>query len=1298
MKPKAIQVGKKINFRRQYENIPEILEYLVSEFPYKGSTYITQSGEEEFITYEIMQKLALEYLYVLQQKGVKPGDILMVETTNPKEFHILFWSCILGGIIITPLSQPTSWVEGSESIEVLKRLWSKLDKPIIITQEDHGIYYETMKDMKGLEEIRYITIGQLASTRKGVCYERTVHDVAYIQFSSGTTGDPQGAMLTNSNILSACTSTAHGLEIDDDGVLFSWLPHTHNLGTFVPFIVGMMQANNMFYMTPDTFISNPSLFVKKISEHHGSWFCINNFGLGWMTNKIPEENLEGIDLSSIQYIFPGAENISESVIESFYRKFEKYGMGKEVIRPGYGLTEATIAISLTPVGVGNTVEFISRKELLGNNRAVPVQVEDAQDGVSFTSNGIPLPGVTIRIADENGDTMDEDCVGEIQLQCKSIYKGYYGSETTVRSNVKNDWLCTGDLGYYHDGMLFIVGRKKDIIIIRGINYMVTDLEDIIYKNVEIPRGMLAITSVMNQEKHEEPVVFVQYKGALEDFVSLKKAISTSINEKFGLNLQNVIPLETILKTSSGKIKRYLMKMQYESGMYKELADKLEQLYNEPTQMKREILAPINEIQEFIRNIWAEVLNREAKTISIDDSFATLGGQSVQAYQMLSKISEYVGRELGHDMIATCKTIEDIYAYISKKTSNTEEKKEVKVESIGQNQKVAITGMAFRVPGAKDQDTFWENLCVKKDCIRQVSQKRKALANVKVWEDWIGELEDIDSFDYDFFEISKNEAKFMDPQQRLVMEVAYEALTDAGMIVDSRAGEKCIGVYSAISANTYYSLVGDYVTTHEIEKVNAKALVGNMNNIVSAHISHQHNFTGPVMAIDTACSSYMTALHYGSQAIVNKETEGAVIIGSNIIATPIVTKLAKKAGIISSTSKSKVFDAAADGSLLGEGIVVLYIETLQKAIEDNKHIYGVIEGSAINNDGFALSVMAPNPKGQFKVIEKAYANANIRPEQVSYIEAHGTGTRIGDPIEINALSRVFKTQRTETSKIGIGSVKTNIGHLLSAAGGVSLLKVLLCMQHKKLVPSLHMENINPLLEIEKTPFKVMTDLTEWEPTPGCNRIAGITSLGLGGTNAHVILSEWDNKVVASENKWHLLTVSAKTEKALLRAVEDMKVIIKKDHNTKLNDICFTANRYRRHYPYRAACIIDDANKENIEFLREKAFKGKPSHINIYIGQESEAWKCLVTKLRKVVSKEINVYIVNENKEIFIESDINMFFEDSSNDVDEKLFLMIIRQLYLRGEVIKWDILYPNGTGRLVNLPAYPFEKNCVWINK
>lgn len=1351
MNNRALQVGEEINFRRKYKNIPEILEVLVNEFPDRGSTYIAPSGHEECITYKEMKAVALQYLYTLQQAGVKAGDVVMVETTNPKEFHLLFWTCMFGGMIIAPLSQPTSWVEGSEGVEVLRRLWAKLDKPIIITQEEHGRYYEAIQEMEGFEKISYMTVGQLVTTDMGKRHERAPDDVAYIQFSSGTTGDPQGAMLTHNNILCACTSTAHGLKIDDEGVLFSWLPHTHNLGTFVPFIIGMMQANNMYYMTPATFVSNPYLFVKKLSQHNGSWFCINNFGLSWMANQVSDEQLEGIDLSAMQYIFPGAENISKSVIDNFYSKFEKCGMDKGVIRPGYGLTEATIAVSLTPVGVGNAVQVISRKELLSNNRAVLVEEGNEQEGVSFTSNGSPLPGVTIRIADENGDTVDEDCIGEIQLQCKSIYIGYYGETAKERSNVKDGWLCTGDLGYYHDGMLFIVGRKKDIIIIRGINYMVTDLEDIIYKHVDIPRGMLAITGVMNQDKQEEPVVFVQYRGELEDFVPFKKAICKSINEEIGLNVQQVIPLKSIVKTSSGKIKRYLMKMQYESGMYKEIVDQLARLCNETITIQKEMVLPENPLQAYIRECWAQVLSIDASKISIEDSFTALGGQSVQAYQMISKISAYIKEELGHDMIATCKTIKDIEAYINKQLSKDVKKVEDKPEqehpkSLSQKQKVAITGIAFKMPGANDQDTLWHNLCNEKSSIAQVSEKRKALASVEKWEDWIGEVEDIDSFDYDFFEITQEEAQFMDPQQRLVMEVAYEALADAGMIVDSGMHEKCVGVYAGISANTYYTLVCDYIREHGMKDVHPKTLVGNMSNIISAHISHQYNFTGPVMAIDSACSSYMTALHYGAQAIADAKIEGAVIIGSNIIATPFMTELAKKAGIISTTNLSKVFDKDADGSLLGEGVVVIYMESLEKAQQDYKHIYGVIEGSAINNDGFALSVMAPNPKGQFKVIEQAYSNARIQPEQVSYIEAHGTGTKIGDPIEINALSRVFKGCKDRDEKIGIGSVKTNIGHLLSAAGGAALMKVLMCMKNKKLVPSLNMENVNPLLEIDKTPFEVVTDLIEWKPAVGNQRMAGITSLGLGGTNAHVIISEWKSKQVINEHKCHLLTVSAKTEEALSRAIERMSSYVGAQED-KLSDICFTANRYRRHYQYRAACVMDETDWQRGRLIWQKHLTGKMSRVNLYIGDLSKAckasgcelWSKLLIALQKLTAKEIRVYTKASNqllyealkdethikvscssseleqaialKETFVgiemsaseqalltQNGAKLVYMTACGEEDEKLLLRVVQQMYLMGMDIKWKVLYPNGTGQLVNLPAYPFQKNSVWINQ
>ena len=710
----------------------------------------------------------------------------------------------------------------------------------------------------------------------------------------------------------------------------------------------------------------------------------------------------------------------------------------------------------------------------------------------------------------------------------------------------------------------------------------------------------------SKTQQEELLAFIKYKSSIEKFLPLRKSIIDKLHEALGVEITHVIPVSAIPKTTSGKVQRFQLRKNFENGEYDDLLREIEECIQKKQNKEKSIQQPRNELEMFLRESWSKILNIPEQSISIDDAFFALGGNSIKAYQLLDEISKHLKREVGSELLASCKTIRQISEYIEGMPS-VDKNSAIELETdnrIDMDKAVAITGLALRLPGAKNQQEFWNNLCSKKDCISQISPKRKELSGKPEWNDWLGELEDIECFDNEFFEISAEEAKFMDPQQRLILETSYEALEDAGMIPGLEE-ERNIGVYSGISTNTYYQLLARYIEKYGAEKLHPNTMVGNMHNITAAIISHAYNFTGPALSIDTACSSFLAALHHAVEAIRHKSIEGAVVTSANILVVPIAHILSKTAGIVSSTKNARVFDKDADGTVLGEGVVVVYLEPLAKAIKENKNIYAVIRGSAINNDGYSLGIMAPNPKGQYKVLLEAYNDAKLSPGEIGYIEAHGTGTTIGDPIEVNALSKLFSEYNVEkSSNIGIGSVKTNIGHLLSASGGASLAKVLLCLKNKKLVPSLHMEEINPALQIEKTPFYVVQEVEEWKVKEGSTRKAGINSFGLGGTNVHLILEEWNqsHNIQKEKRKVNLLTLSAKSERALEVMIKQTEDMLRDLPELNIHDMCFTRNRYRKHYSYRAACVISENEKaRTLEGIKRGQFlKGRSAKTCIYIG--------------------------------------------------------------------------------------------------
>ncbi|WP_268624803.1 beta-ketoacyl synthase N-terminal-like domain-containing protein [Paenibacillus alvei] len=1247
MSKKAIQHGKSLTLPAEYHNLAEMIQYVANQYPQKGLTFVDASGNEEFLRYPELVKNARQCLSMLYRKGIRPGEVIILEIDQSKDFYCTFWACILGGIVAAPVSQPTSWKPLSAGLLKLTRIWEVLQKPIIIMEEHNRKYYESLQQSSHYEGIHFISTQELETEGDGEPYDAQPDELAFLQFSSGSTGIPKGVKLSSRNILINALAMAERFETKESDTVFTWLPHTHDMGLFVQHITPIVSGSNIVIFSPYTFVRSPYLFLRKMSEHRATWFGSTNFGFDWMVQKIADEKLASLDLSSLRFVLNGAEPISIHVVNSFAKKFEPCGYKPEMMLPAYGMAEATVGVSISRMDEVPKVEYISRSKLIHAQLAVPVQETDERDRLPFVHEGTPLPEISIRIADEHGNTVDEYVVGEIQIQGGSVTSGYYNRDDLTESLFVDGWLHTGDLGFIAEGSLVVSGRMKDIIFIRGQNYFAHDLEEVLYEQAAIPRGNIAFVGLFNgATQQEELLAFVKHKSGVEKLLDLRHQIITHMRESLGIEVTHVIPVRTIPKTTSGKLQRFELRKNYEAGEYDEALQEIHAGLEQRHIQERVIHSPQNELESFLRRSWAEVLGIQETRISTYDSFLALGGSSIQRFQFLDRIEKHFGREIGFELFVICKTIKQMADYLQ----TMPQAREIPASAWDADNKldlhnaVAITGIALRVPGASTPQQYWENLCTKKDSIAKVSEKRRQLAGKPEWDDWLGEIANIDYFDNDFFEISDEEAAFMDPQQRLMLEIAYEALEDAGALpgLDEKRN---IGVYTGININTYYQLVMNYMDKHGVDRIHPNTMVGNMHNMVSALIAHKLNFTGPALVIDTACSSFLVALHQAVAAIRQNSISGAIVGAANILATPIVHQLSRKAGIVSSTRCTKTFDIEADGSVLGEGVVVVYLEPLTQAVQNNKQIYGIIRGSAVNNDGYSLGIMAPNPGGQYQVLSEAYIDANLSPGEVGYVEAHGSGTRIGDPIEVNALTKLFTEGKRRTDrKIGLGSVKTNIGHLLPAAGGAGLVKVLLSLYHKKLVPSLHMGTRNPALEMEKSPFFIVQDVEEWSVDENNTRKAGISSFGLGGTNVHVVLEEWNggealstaseatkaavtsktsetseasegSEVTAASAattrsavrpRKHLLTLSAKSEQALERVIRQTQELLELDPSININHLCFTRNRYRKHYSYRAACILSnsDSLKAEVEVLqtanRGRFLKNRAAKVALVIG--------------------------------------------------------------------------------------------------
>ncbi|MEE8525080.1 MAG: type I polyketide synthase, partial [Thermoanaerobaculia bacterium] len=505
--------------------------------------------------------------------------------------------------------------------------------------------------------------------------------------------------------------------------------------------------------------------------------------------------------------------------------------------------------------------------------------------------------------------------------------------------------------------------------------------------------------------------------------------------------------------------------------------------------------------------------------------------------------------------------------------------------------VAIIGMGCRLPGGDDPQAFWELLANGVDAITEVPPERwdadafyhpDVEAPGKTAARWGGFVRPIDRFDAAFFNISPREATVMDPQQRLFLEVAWEALEDAVQAADELAGSRT-GVFVGIGPTEYPPL--------ELAKpdgIDAYTATGNAHSIVANRLSYQLDLRGPSMALDTACSSSLVAVHLAVQSLRGGESDLALAGAVYLMLSPLLTISLSKARMLAADGRCKTFDARADGYVRGEGCGVVVLKRLSDAVRDGDRILALIRGSAINQDGRSNGLTAPNLLAQQEVLRQALANAAVAADEVSYVEAHGTGTALGDPIEIEALKAVYGRPRGKGPDLAVGSVKTNIGHTEPVAGMAGLIKTVLALRQEAIPPHLHLERLNANIDLDGTPIVIPTELRRW-PARGSPRLAGVSSFGFGGTGGHLLLQEAPVRPLrpaAPESPLHLFALSARSQPALRELAGRYADHLEHRPEVPLADVCYSAGVGRCHLEHRLAAIAD-SRSEMVEGLRAVA---------------------------------------------------------------------------------------------------------------
>ncbi|WP_260985208.1 type I polyketide synthase [Bacillus pumilus] len=566
-------------------------------------------------------------------------------------------------------------------------------------------------------------------------------------------------------------------------------------------------------------------------------------------------------------------------------------------------------------------------------------------------------------------------------------------------------------------------------------------------------------------------------------------------------------------------------------------------------------------------------------------FFEFGATSLDISQLAAKISEHVDKQIDTVQLYRFATVASLAEYLFEEQSEqvqTPASRPVKNTS-QEHTDIAIVGMAGRFPGASSLEDFWQRLVNGEEMIHFFTEEelKKAGLDASVYQhpNFIGakgRLQEIEGFDADFFNYSAREAELMDPQFRLLHECAWEALENAGCDPDRMAGK--IGVYTGTSPNH------EWLTrfAHQMEATEQfSAMLLNDREFFSTQLSYKLNLHGPSVTMQTACSTSLVNIGMACQALLNQECDAALAGGVTVSSPENIGYIYQDGMIQSKDGHCRPFDQEASGTIFGDGAGIVLLKRYEDAIRDGNPIHAVIKGVGVNNDGSRKAgFTAPSVEGQAEVLKETYEKSGIDPASIGYVEAHGTGTKMGDPIEVSALSQVFKG--TDPMTIPIGSVKSNVGHLNSAAGIAGLFKAILALQHKTIPPTIHYESPNQEIPFKDTPFYVNQKALYWKEADGPRR-AGVSSFGIGGTNAHMIIEEGlQAKQKPASHQKQLLVLSAKTDTALAEMTERLKQYVIQHPQVSLEDIAYTLRYGRKQFPYRKAIVLASAD----EWMQQK----------------------------------------------------------------------------------------------------------------
>ncbi|MCB9741375.1 MAG: AMP-binding protein, partial [Alphaproteobacteria bacterium] len=1159
--------------------------------------------EEISLTFGALWRRTLAVAHALYEAGLE-GERAVLAYPPGLDFAPAFFGCLLAGVVAVP-APPFDPSRPARSLARLTSIVRDARPMAFLTVSSE----ELPEALHGLRRVDTDTLPMAEGWTPPPAPEPS--SLAYLQYTSGSTSEPKGVMLTHENLWWNCVEIDEAYAIGPDATMVCWVPTFHDLGLLYGLAMPVFGGGRCVSLPASAFLRRPARWLQALSRYQGTHSAGPNAAYDLAVLKVRPSEREGLDLSRWRAAVNGAEPVSAATERRFADVYAPFGFRPETFSHSFGMSEATAKV--TAERPGDRMRFrVLDAAALARGRVVDAPGGTA--GLLVASCGVTSRHASVRVVNpEARRALPDDSLGELWVRSPSVGLGYFerpeASAETFGARLEGHterWLRTGDLGFLREGRVYITGRIKDLIIIRGLNHYPQDIEAGLMGVHPALRVGLAVAVGVPGPSGEALAILAEVRP--ERAPHPEQVVDAVLQAVAGQGLRPatvaLCPPGTVKKTVSGKPRRREMRRLLLEGELSVL-----HRWDAPAEGTEtpEATGPSQALGGR-RVLLDAILAAAAAThgdldadIDPERPLRELGFDSVMLAEYAGRVEALVGRHLPMPLFFDHPSPAELVDALLGEAPEPVAAAAPVAKALDEDP-VVLVSMACRFPGGVDSpEALWALLDAGGDAISGFPSDRgwaldglfdpdpAAVGRVSATQG--GFLDDPAGFEPAFFGISPREALLMDPQQRLLLELAWEALERAGLPPSSLRGSPT-ALFAGMWANTY-----DRLAPGAAEADDGYALLGASVSVAAGRVAYALGLEGPAVTVDTACSSSLVAMHQAAKALRDGECRLALVGGATVFPTPEPFLWFSRLRTLAPDGRSKAFAAQADGAGWSEGAALLLLARQSEARRRGMPVLAVLRGSAINQDGRSQGLTAPNGPSQQRVIRAALASAGLTPQDVDAVEAHGTGTPLGDPIEAGALLATYGQGRERP--LWLGSVKSNLGHTQAAAGVAGVIKVVMALQHGRLPATLHVDAPSPHVDWSGGAVALLTEAQPW-PRGAQPRRAGVSSFGISGTNAHVILEEAPAETVLDEVESigasaTPIPLSARSIEGLRAQAERWAAWLEAHPEEPLPAVARTGALHRSAWTHRAVVVAEDATQaaEALKSLAEDRPDGRVS---------------------------------------------------------------------------------------------------------